>query len=89
MRHTFFEHHLERTRPEDMIKITSYLREDLLACGIKNGIAIIHSPHTTAGITINENADPDVVHDMLYGLAKSILSKTAITGIWRGTPTPI
>ena len=70
MKQTFFEHHLEHTRPEDMVKITSYLREDLLVSGIKNGIAVIHSPHTTAGITINENADPDVVHDMLYGFDK-------------------
>ncbi|MBS7006915.1 secondary thiamine-phosphate synthase enzyme YjbQ [Anaerostipes sp.] len=70
MKQTFFEHHLEHTRPEDMIKITSYLKEDLAASGIKNGIAVIHSPHTTAGITINENADPDVVHDMLYGFDK-------------------
>ncbi|MFY9474257.1 MAG: secondary thiamine-phosphate synthase enzyme YjbQ, partial [Bacillota bacterium] len=31
----------------------------------------VYCPHTTAGITINENADPDVVTDMLYGLGKT------------------
>ena len=36
-----------------------------------NHIAFIYCPHTTAGITINENADPDVVHDLLIGLSKA------------------
>lgn len=66
----FFEHHLNHTGREDMIKITSFLKEDLRISGIRDGIAVIHSPHTTAGITVNENADPDVVHDMLFGLDK-------------------
>lgn len=38
---------------------------------VKEGIAVAFSPHTTAGFTINENADPDVVHDMLYGFEKT------------------
>ena len=50
-----------------MIKITSFLEEDLRISGIKDGIAVINSPTTTAGITINENADQDVVHVMLFG----------------------
>jgi secondary thiamine-phosphate synthase enzyme len=33
-----------------------------------SGVATVFCPHTTAGITINENADPDVVHDLLIGL---------------------
>jgi len=32
------------------------------------GICLVYSPHTTAGITINENSDPDVIHDLLLGL---------------------
>jgi secondary thiamine-phosphate synthase enzyme len=40
--------------------------------GIKNGIATIFIPHTTAGITINENADPDVVADMTEALSRAI-----------------
>ena len=45
--------------------------EDLQKSGIKEGIAVIFSTHTTAGFTINENADPDVLHDMLYGFEKN------------------
>ncbi|WP_150265758.1 secondary thiamine-phosphate synthase enzyme YjbQ [Paenibacillus tepidiphilus] len=36
--------------------------------GVKNGIAVVYCPHTTAGIAINENADPDVKHDVLMRL---------------------
>jgi len=35
------------------------------------GIAVIYVPHTTAGVTINENADPDVVQDMISALNKT------------------
>lgn len=38
--------------------------------GVKEGIAVVYCPHTTAGITINENGDPDVQRDMLLGLEK-------------------
>ena len=43
------------------------VREDVARSGVKDGIIVVYSPHTTAGFTINENADPDVVHDMLAG----------------------
>ena len=56
------------TPREDFYNITSQVRQAITASGTKDGIAIVFCPHTTAGITINENADPDVVHDMLLGL---------------------
>ena len=71
-----------------MIKITSFLKEDLRISGIRDGIAVIHSPHTTAGITVNENADPDVVHDMLFGLDKVYPLHDKITATQRVTPMP-
>lgn len=37
--------------------------------GVLSGICLVYCPHTTAGITINENADPDVVRDILLGLS--------------------
>ena len=52
------------TPKENFYNITQQVREAISASGVKNGIAIVFCPHTTAGITINENADPDVVHDM-------------------------
>ena len=62
-----FEHELSAQK-EDFYNITEQVRESITKSGIMDGIAIIFCPHTTAGITINENADPDVVHDMLLGL---------------------
>ncbi len=48
-----------------MIDITSEIQELVSKSGIKSGICHIFVPHTTAGLTINENADPDVVDDIL------------------------
>jgi secondary thiamine-phosphate synthase enzyme len=53
---------------EDFYNITAQVREAAAKSGVREGTAIVFCPHTTAGITINENADPSVVHDMLLGL---------------------
>ena len=65
-----FKHELKINQTQNMIKITNSIREDILKSGIKDGIVVVYCPHTTAGITINENADPDVVRDMIYGFEK-------------------
>ena len=59
------------TPKEDFYNITAQVRQCISESGIRNGIAVVFCPHTTAGITINENADPDVVHDILLGMAKA------------------
>ena len=51
--------------------ITSRAREALRESGIQDGICVVYCPHTTAGITINENADPDVVRDLILALEKT------------------
>ena len=56
---------------EDFYNITSQVHEAITKSGVKSGIAVVFCPHTTAGITINENADPTVVHDLLLGLNKA------------------
>lgn len=66
----FYEYSI-RTDRENLYNITSHVRDAIIKDGILNGICIIYCPHTTAGITINENADPDVVHDILIGLNKA------------------
>lgn len=58
------------TRPEEFIDITETVRQAVRSRGILEGIAVVFVPHTTAGVTINENADPDVVLDILKGLDK-------------------
>lgn len=65
-----FEYNLLAQR-EDFYNITTQVRESIIKSGVTSGIAVVYCPHTTAGITINENADPDVVHDLLIGLNKA------------------
>lgn len=55
-----------------MIGITSYVRDAVKKSGIWEGLATVYCPHTTAGITINENADPDVTADILAALQKMV-----------------
>ncbi len=51
-----------------MIDITSQILSFVSQSGISNGDVIVYCPHTTAAITINENADPSVPHDILLTL---------------------
>lgn len=53
---------------DEMYEITSSLQAYLEEQRVKDGVMYVYCPHTTAGITINENADPDVVKDMLMRL---------------------
>jgi len=55
-----------------MIDITGQVRSFVSQSGITNGDAIVYCPHTTAAITINENADPSVPHDILLTLEELI-----------------
>ena len=48
-----------------LIDITAEVQDAVSRLGVGEGIATVFVPHTTAGVTINENADPDVVHDIL------------------------
>ncbi|CCJ33025.1 MULTISPECIES: secondary thiamine-phosphate synthase enzyme YjbQ [Caloramator] len=62
------EFNVKTNKREEFINITSYIKGAVKESGVKNGIAIIFVPHTTAGVTINENTDPDVTIDMINGL---------------------
>jgi secondary thiamine-phosphate synthase enzyme len=59
------------TERTGMINITNSVRETLRESGVNCGVCVVYCPHTTAGVTINENADPDVVRDMLFALDKT------------------
>jgi secondary thiamine-phosphate synthase enzyme len=53
------------TERNQMIPITDRLQEIVAGAGLAEGVLVAQSLHTTAALTINENADPDVVHDLL------------------------
>jgi len=65
-----FEYELS-TPNESLYNITKQVNEAISKSAVKNGIAVVFCVHTTAGITINENADPDVIHDIILGLGNT------------------
>ncbi|RKY68508.1 MAG: YjbQ family protein [Candidatus Latescibacterota bacterium] len=59
------------TRSE-FVDITDRVQEVVYESGITDGLCCVYVPHTTAGLTINENADPSVRKDILTELEKNI-----------------
>lgn len=60
---------------EELIDITGLVQEAISRSTVHDGACIVYTPHTTAAITINENADPAVVRDFLLGLRHLGLEK--------------
>jgi secondary thiamine-phosphate synthase enzyme len=56
----------------EMVDITSEVRNAVAESGVSDGAAILFVPHTTAAVTINENADPDVHRDMVMEINKIV-----------------
>lgn len=55
--------------PEELIDITESVSKIVIRSALTDGVCFIYTPHTTAAITINENADPSVRKDILKGLS--------------------
>jgi secondary thiamine-phosphate synthase enzyme len=53
---------------EELVEFTDQVQQKLKESGAKEGIVVLYVQHTTAGLTVNENADPDVPRDMLHAL---------------------
>ena len=53
---------------EELVEFTDQVQKQLTESGEKEGIVVLYVQHTTAGLTVNENADPDVPRDMLHAL---------------------
>lgn len=66
-----FKHQYQFSKRVEMINITDQIKKDLQASQVQEGIIVVYTPHTTAGITINENADPDVVRDMINSFERA------------------
>jgi len=67
-----FEIKVSSEARSQMIDITDQISRAVAGMGIQSGICQVFVPHTTAGITINENADPAVVSDILRELEKMV-----------------
>jgi len=55
-----------------MLNVTASVETGIRESGVTDGLVTVYVPHTTAGITINENADPDVIHDVLEALDRAV-----------------
>ena len=55
-----------------LIDVTDEVRRAVRAAGTREGLCLVWCPHTTAGLTVNENADPDVPADLLMGLDRVV-----------------
>ena len=62
---------IRTNKNQDIVDITSQVRRIVRESGVRDGLCVVFSMHTTAGITINENADPDVKTDMIAGLSRA------------------
>lgn len=56
----------------EFVDITSQLQAIVRESGVQDGLCAVHVPHTTAGVTINENADPSVTQDILSKLGELV-----------------
>ena len=69
-----FEYNIN-TDKEGFYNITSYVKNSVNKSNVSNGLCVIYCPHTTAGITINENTDKDVERDILKGLEDNFYNR--------------
>ena len=67
-----FNHNLKTGRRHELVDITALVESDLKNSGMGEGLCVVFVTHTTAALTINENADPAVPYDMLSKLAKMV-----------------
>jgi secondary thiamine-phosphate synthase enzyme len=68
---------IKTSQHTEFAEITELVQAVVDGAGVKEGVCICFVPHTTAGITISENADPDVVTDMIYALEQAVPWKDA------------
>jgi len=64
--------HVKSHKQVEMVEITGEVRSAILEHGVSEGLALVFTPHTTAAITINENADPDVCRDIVMAINKIV-----------------
>lgn len=67
----FLKEYSLQTPSQAFVNVTQKVKQAIRESGITDGTCIVYTPHTTSGITINENADPDVVRDLLFALDKT------------------
>jgi secondary thiamine-phosphate synthase enzyme len=69
--------HVRTTARQALVDITAQVQEAVQASGVQQGLCVVYVPHTTAGVLVNENADPDVAADILDALDRLVPLRAA------------
>ncbi|WP_028274607.1 secondary thiamine-phosphate synthase enzyme YjbQ [Atopococcus tabaci] len=77
MAKTLYSYQIKTDEKQSFTNLDQYLKKALQESGVQDGIMVVYCPHTTAAITINENADPDVKTDLKLGLNETFPNKEA------------
>ena len=80
---------VKTTSKTQLVEITGDIEEAIRSEGVEEGICMLFVPHTTAGITINESADPSVKSDILMVLNKIVPWKEAYRHLEGNSPAHI
>ncbi|QHS24002.1 YjbQ family protein [Virgibacillus sp. MSP4-1] len=75
MSKTLFSFQISTHEKQSFTNLGHYIQDALAGSNVKDGIMVVYCPHTTGGITINENADPDVKTDLKLGLNETFPNK--------------
>ncbi|RKQ29066.1 secondary thiamine-phosphate synthase enzyme YjbQ [Oceanobacillus halophilus] len=75
MSKNLYSFNITTSEKQDFVNIDRYIETALTKSGVREGMMVIYCPHTTAAITINENADPDVKTDLKLGLNETFPNK--------------
>ncbi len=67
-----YKFEVKTSKHTQMLDITDEIRRAIAESGVKEGICTVFVPHTTAAVTINENADPDVTRDFMKEIGKIV-----------------
>jgi len=76
-------------RKEELIDITAKVADGVSKSSIDSGLCVVYVPHTTAAVTINENADPAVSQDILLGLSHMKLESLHFAHLEGNSPAHI
>ncbi|HQQ50454.1 MAG TPA: secondary thiamine-phosphate synthase enzyme YjbQ [Spirochaetota bacterium] len=76
-------------RKEELINITAKVADGVSKSSIDSGLCVVYVPHTTAAVTINENADPAVSQDILLGLSHMKLESLHFAHLEGNSPAHI
>jgi len=81
--------HVKTSGKSDLIDITRFIREAIKKSGVEEGLCYIFIPHTTAAVTINENADPSVAEDISTELNKIVPAQSRYRHLEGNSPAHI